>query len=353
MNNIVFLGTNFNRGKGGVASVLNEYKKLFPEAYFIATTNSNGFISNSVALIIGLLKFVWLLTSNRKIKIIHIHGASYNSFYRKYVFFRIAKLYHKKVIYHIHGGEYHLFYNNSSKITKNLIKNLIEDSDCIICLSEKWMEYFKKEFNPINICIIPNIIKEPNTLLTKKTLNNEKITTFLFLGYISERKGVWLLLKALYEIKSQLDGRSIFQFGGNGEVSVFKKLVSVYKLENLVEYIGWVTDETKDKYLRNADVFILPSYNEGLPITLLEAMSYQLPIISTTVGGIPEIIESGKNGILVEPGEKAALINAIMFLINNTSFHKQFGEKNLEIVKKHFPVNVKKHLQEIYSSLLN
>ena len=99
------------------------------------------------------------------------------------------------------------------------------------------------------------------------------------------------------------------------------------------------------------DAYILPSYNEGLPISILEAMSYSLPIISTAVGGIPEILKNGENGFIMEPGDKEAIYRAIHTLMGDERLRAQMGEKSFEKVRTHLPGYVEKQLRELYDSL--
>ena len=98
---------------------------------------------------------------------------------------------------------------------------------------------------------------------------------------------------------------------------------------------------------------ILPSYNEGLPIAILEAMSYKHPVISTPVGGIPEVIENGENGLLVKPGDTAAIADAVRFYIINKEKIAEHGAHAYEIVKDFFPEKVFSDLDGIYQALLD
>lgn len=140
--------------------------------------------------------------------------------------------------------------------------------------------------------------------------------------------------------------------GGDGEIEKVQQYIKDNKLDNVAEYIGWVSGEEKIKLLNEVDVFILPSYNEGLPISLLEAMSYNLPIISTTVGGIPEILKNEYNGFLINPGDLIALESAISTLINNPSKRKLQGKRSGEIVMPFLPNMVINQLDCLYKELL-
>jgi len=348
MKQLLFIGTSSKIGKGGIAYVLGAYKKLFPDSYFISTTASANKFLNSLYIISSLLCYILILTFDRRIRIIHIHGASYNSFYRKYIFFKISQLFKKKTIYHIHGGEFHIFFENSSKTIQKIVRDFIENADYVICLSEWWKRYFISTFNIRKIEIVPNVVIPPTSDKNKNDKGADGLLTFLFLGYVGEHKGVWFLLDVLRDNIEQIKDKAKFYIGGNGEINVLKSKIKEYNLDGIVEYIGWVTNDKKNYYLRKADIFLLPSYNEGLPISILEAMSYKLPILSTNVGGIPEVV-SHENGILITPGNTTELKDAIHFFLNNS--FDSMGQKSFEVVKKHFPEEVQKILMQIYTSL--
>jgi glycosyltransferase involved in cell wall biosynthesis len=350
-NNLLFIGPYSKNPKGGVAFVLWEYKKLFPDAYFVASTKAGNKFTKILGFIWGMTNFVYLLITRPKIKIVHIHGASYSSFKRKYILFKIAKFFNKKVIYHIHGAEYKLFYQKAGQRKKKKIKQFINNTDCIICLSKSWEYFFRKEFSPKRIEIIPNIISEPK-IFEKEEKTSNLLLSFLFLGFVDKRKGIWLLLETLKDHKHDIENKAVFKIGGNGETQKLQKLIKEYGLTDIVEFVGWVSGDKKQYLLANADVYLLPSYNEGLPISILEAMSYSLPILSTNVGGIPEIV-SDDNGIIIEPGNKKQLWESIQFFINaDKKLLKQMGEASFRKVKPHLPEEVKNELMKIYEELL-
>lgn len=346
MQKLIFLGTEYKKGKGGVASVLLEYVKLFPDATFISTTASQGVFKNAITLIAGLIKLIFNLIKYPK-AIVHIHGSSYRSFFRKYFLFRIIRVFSNKVIYHIHGGGFQSFFENESLANKGKINYFINNVDCVVCLSSQWENFYKKKFNPKRIVVIPNIVASPKT--NKRT--DSDYFNFLFLGDISEQKGVWLMLDVIKELRTDLEGKFKFLIGGNGEVDKLNGFIIDYELEDIVEYIGWVSNETKQEYLNKANAYILPSYNEGLPISILEAMTYGLPIISTNVGGIPELVKTNFNGLLIESGNVNALVEALQFVLENTKQFKSYGANSLTLIAPYKPENVKVNLLDIYKNL--
>ncbi|SHE69521.1 Glycosyltransferase involved in cell wall bisynthesis [Mariniphaga anaerophila] len=347
--NILFIGPYSKTPKGGVAFVLSEYKKLFPDAYFVASNVPANYFSKLISLVLGLIRFIFLLFIHPCIRIVHIHSASRNSFKRKYIYFKIAKKFNKKVIVHIHGGMFHEFYYNAKLSLKDKISDFINNSDTVVCLSSRWEKFFTENFEPRHILTIPNIITTPT--IKDIRLNEKGIVSFLFLGLIGTNKGIWFLLETLSNYKVHLKGKAKFYLGGNGEIKKLQELIRRYQLEDIVSFIGWVSNEDKQMYFNGADIFILPSYNEGLPISILEAMSHSLPIISTRVGGIPDIVDNS-NGILIEPGNQKQLYDAIKYFIGgNKNSINAMGNQSFNKVEPYLPTQVESCLTNLYSKL--
>lgn len=345
---LIFIGVDPN-AKGGIASVLIEYSKLFPNAKFIKTTSDRNAITKVVFLLqsLFLTAYYSLFSSSA---IFHIHSASYNSFKRKYVLFRIIKLFKRKVVFHVHGGEFHLFYKNADTKLKLKIQRALNTSEAVICLSHSWKDFFEKQFQVKKLVVIPNIIAFPghSSRIQNRTFNKLKM---VFLGRISEKKGVWDLLDALEKIRVEHNCDFELVVGGDGDVEHFQELIRLKNLNEFVRFIGWASAEEKQVLLAESNLFVLPSYNEGLPISILEAMSYELPILSTPVGGIPEVVEQNVNGILITPGNVNELVEALMTFIESPHLMVEYGKNNIQKVKSHFPDEVKKELIEIYRTI--
>src|SRR5690606_2022961 len=141
----------------------------------------------------------------------------------------------------------------------------------VICLSKYWFQYLNSNFEISNLFIINNPVDPPQ--------HNENIyrdnpgkTKLLFLGLISKNKGIFDLIDVLATNKESFQNRLCLSIGGNGETDKLRKEINDKKLGEMVEYLGWVTQDKKNNCLQQTDVYILPSYNEGLPISILEAM---------------------------------------------------------------------------------
>ena len=351
MTKILTIGPDYKTLKGGIASVLEVYAKYDEAFKFLPTYSSENNIVNILMFPVKYLTIIIFLLTHPNYKIVHIHGASRISFFRKYLIFLSVKyLLRRKTVYHIHGAEYHEFIDESSSMTKFFIKQMLEGTDAVICLSIQWADFFNKHYNIKNLYILNNIVPLPGQISKEK--NTDKII-FLLLGRIEKRKGMFDLLTMIHNHIDYFRNKVIVYIGGDGETEKLQKEIKEYKLDSLVEFVGWVSGDKKEKLLSESDVYVLPSYNEGLPISILEAMSYRKPIISTNVGGIPTIVKNDVNGKLIEPGDEQALFESLEFFIEHRELIPTYGDKSFEMVQDFLPESVISDLHKIYRKIEN
>ncbi|WP_051350331.1 glycosyltransferase family 4 protein [Dyadobacter alkalitolerans] len=350
--NVLHVGPNYIRHKGGMGAVIETYKNNIPDFGFIASYEGNyGSIANIPFFFLSFFRILLRLSTNRKISVVHVHGASFGSFYRKYMIFLLSKyIFNKQFVYHLHAAEYHTFYQETNGFAKRLIQHLINDADCIIVLSESWANFINKEFSPKKVVVLHNPVEIP---LRKQKARNADFTTtsFLFLGRIGDRKGIFDLLSVISKNKDEYQGKLSLTIGGDGEVERLKTYLKDHDLDQICKYVGWVDGNMKKDLLQACDVLALPSYNEGLPIAILEAMSYGKPILTTHVGGIPEVVKDGINGYVITPGDKVAMEAGVDKLINNKSLQELMGRQSLKLIDSYDIHTVTKRLQAIYEDL--
>lgn len=348
---ILYVGPSY-KINGGIASVLSQYKNYLENDFrFFSTIDSSYKLINFVKYPFKIFSLIIFLILNKEIKIIHIHGASRGSFYRKYLIFLICKFFfNKKVIYHIHGGEYHLFFDDVSSIVRKMINHMISNSDVLIVLSKKWKLFFQDNFQHKSIEIVNNIVEETNSI--DKVDKGKSVLTLLFLGKICTGKGIFDVLKSIKKNKEFFKNKLKLIIGGDGEINRLNDFILKNNITNYVEYVGWISGKKKNDLLLKSDIMILTSYNEGLPISLLEGLSYKMPLISSHVGGISEILEHKKNGFVVKPGNIKEITEAIKFYLENELLIKLHGRNSYDIAKRYFPKNVFFQLNNIYKDLL-
>ena len=340
--NVLTIGIDYHVVHGGVAAVENVYSTFYKPFNHVATVVDYGAARKLLTFFKAYAEFWHWMLFHKEIQIVHVHGASDASFWRKRIFVNIAKMFGKKVVYHCHGAEFKQFANQHYGAVSKFLKKC----DCIIALSESWKGWFEDTFHYPHVVVVKNVINMP-----KVSKIEHSCFTMLFLGRLGKRKGIYDLLEVICNHKNDFRNKLKVLLGGDGDIEIVKSIIAENNLADIVEYKGWVSGEMKADLFNQSDAYILPSYNEGLPISVLEAMSYSLPVISTNVGGIPEILKNGQNGFIVEPGDKKAIYDAIKQMMNNKTMCKNMGNKSKEMVSEHLPQFVEGQLTKLYADI--
>lgn len=328
--------------KGGISQVCYEYKYYSNDFYFVTTTLKGNILLKLSIFIKAIAECVYFFLL-RKVNIVHIHTASNISFKRKTIFIYLAKLFKVKVVLHIHGGKFKIFFQKHPYLIRHILNQKV---DVVIALSNSWKTFFEQQCGCNNVVVLNNPIPIPDNTVTEKHTS----LNILFLGSLCKEKGIYDLLDVMIELSIEKNNDIILYIAGIGDVKKLQMIISENNLYDTVKYEGWVEGENKINLLRNSDILILPSYIEGLPLCILEGMSYKKAIIATNVGAIPEIIDN-KSGILFHPGDKAALKEAIMYLYYNPEKCKMFGENGYYISKSFWTESVQSDLFKIYNQL--
>jgi len=350
---LLMVGPDRTKDKsGGVVTVIEslvENMHSNVSVMRVVTMHPVGFIKR--LMIYSHALFLIFKNSFKKNKIIaHIHMASNTSFYRKSLIIMILKMFKIPTVLHLHGAEFHLFYDKSNVVMKKYIKWIFSLTDRTVLLSNSWQQWYVDTINTNKSSVVYNGVRDyydDKSLLLAKREN-----VVLFLGRLGERKGIYDLLTAFKEVVENIPD-AILKIGGDGEIEKSKDLAKEFGIENNVEFLGWVNEEEKYTLLNQSKIYILPSYNEGLPMGLLEAMSAGLAVVSTDVGGIPEVISDKKNGLLVKAGNQKQIAESIIALLNDAKLSHDLGiEARKSFLKDFNSVSMTQQFERIYDELL-
>jgi glycosyltransferase involved in cell wall biosynthesis len=346
LSHILMIGVDQNT-PGGMAAVVKTYSQYFISLKYISTWKSGGYFVKVCYAVKALIVAFIRMSVDYRIRIVHIHTAAYASFYRKSIFVKMSKLFGKKVILHMHAADFEAFFQQSKNPEK--ILRIIKLCDVLVVLSQSWKQYFMKiGIAESKIAILNNIVSPP---IIKEVKSKSVRIKLLFLGEIGKRKGVYDLLDVLHANRHYYHDKLELRIGGNLEEDKLKGTLLNYGLTEFVTFEGWISGEKKIECLNWADIFILPSYNEGLPIAILESMSYGLPVISTNVGGIPEVLKTHKNGILITPGNLEEIDSSIRYFVNHKEKICEYGNCAKESIKEYLAESVVEKLQQLYNSI--
>lgn len=341
-SNILTIGCKFDPPRGGVAQVLYTYRRhVYNKFNFIQNSCDGTLIKKGLVVMFAYIKTFFFLLLHKEVKIVHIHTASYNSFKRSSIFVSLSNFMNRKVVLHIHGGGFKEYYHTNPL----WIKSVLEKCDALVALTESW-KCFYESLGCTNVKVVSNIIPEP----LYRNIDADGLIHLLFLGWIVKEKGIYDLLDVLAAHKKEWENKLRLHVGGNHEVEKLINYIDSNHLEKIVSYEGWVTGEKKIYLLNLMDVFILPSYTEGMPISILEAFSYGKPVISTPVGGIPEMVNND-NGFLFQPGDKKSLEAILISIITDPDKLYARRQHTKETVYKNMPESVAAQLMDVYNFL--
>lgn len=345
MTKVLIVATS-RKTRGGITSVIKahetgpQWKKY--HCKWIQTHRDGNPTRKLWYLSTALLEYIILLPFY---DIIHIHVSYNTSAKRKLIFAKLAKLLHKKVIVHFHPSTEKLLF--SGKYTQTL-KNLFTLSDILLVLSPQWIRWIDQAFpnNNFNMTVLFNPCPIVHRDFSKKKNH------ILFAGTLNERKGYNRLLEAFSQIyEHHKDWKLIF--AGNGEIGKAKELQKKFNIpSDQVEYLGWISNGEKEKAFQEASIYCLPSWGEGFPMGVLDALAYGITIVTTPVGGINDVMTNGINGIIYDTYDIQELANSLDKLIDSKELRDQLVKEGDKLVQNEFNINnINKQLDQIYSTL--
>lgn len=293
---------------GGIRSVVENYLQsdVFAgyEAIWVASHRPGSALSRVLLFVRCLGRLLWLRLRGHRLY--HLHMAMKGSFFRKMIIVALLKLSRARVIVHLHGSEFASFYDRAPGVLKYLIRQTFLAADVVVVLSRRWQQFVQTIDAGIRSRIIYNYV-EP---VPETPPEPREGTRYVFMGAVGQRKGIYDLLPAFAELRRRHPQVELVVCG-SGEVEAARAAADACGLNGEVTFAGWVSGQAKQDMLNSADVVVLPSYNEGLPMVILEAMSLGKCVISSNVGGIPEVIASDENGLLHRPGDVPALVEML------------------------------------------
>jgi len=305
--NVLMLGPGLGV-QGGISAVERMTLAALPQrisATHIATMEEGSKARKLVAYLSALARTF----SARRPDLVHIHFASRASSVRKMSLARLALARGCKVVMHAHGGAYSAYWKSLSPRARAGNLAVLNRIHALIVLGEGWREFFVSIGVPRErIVVLPNPVALPAVLPLR---GRAARVTFAYLGLIAPHKGAFDLIEALALLHDATLEKMRVVIAGNGEHAELERRIRLHALGGVVEVRSWLKPEERDALLASAEAFILPSYHEGLPMALLEAMAWGLAPIVTPVGSIPELIDSEMNGLLTQPGDLSGLAAAI------------------------------------------
>lgn len=337
---VVMCGSALSNG-GGVVAVTKNYLEYNDwdnvEIKYVVTHINGSALKKILVFISAYLKILGLLISN-KVDIFHLHTCDGGPFYRKSIILSTAKLFNKKVVLH-HHTDYTEFFSSISGFKKKIVRRALKNADVNIVLGNNLVHVITNFEPKAKVYVVYNSVVQIH-----EYKYNENADTILFLGWILERKGIFDLLEAVKSIDEVLPSQIKIALCGIADDEHLKRIHEM-GLKNRISHIGWIAGAEKDELLKRTIVNVLPSYREGLPMTVLETMALGIPNIASNISTIPEVIQNGENGLLVSPGDVSQIAYFIKQVVLEESLRKKLSHNSYETIKSRFEIS--KHIEAI------
>lgn len=248
------------------------------------------------------------------------------------------------MLVHIHGGVFLSHYEKAPWFIRWVLRRVFAWPVVFAVLGESEKGIVEDMFNAKRVTVLPNCVDLSDATAYHRTVNRKKPLVLGYIGRIAETKGMEFLLQACVQLKRRCVP-FIIKLAGSEEVKdYFLPLFDSY-LGNCFVYSGVVSGENKNEFLRGLDVFVLPSFFEGLPMSLLECMSYGAVPVTTNVGSIGEVVKDGENGLFIKDHDAESIVKAIMQLDADRNLLEQLGGMAKETIFEKF--NPQKYISEL------
>ena len=341
--------------KGGIAAVTSGYynsrlEKDFDITYVESYCDGSKFTKLAKALKC-YREFHHILRANRP-DIVHVHSSFGPSFFRKYPIIQMAYNAGIPIVNHIHGSALDDLYTNAPTWKKRMVEKSYGQCTKLIVLSEEWKRKISAIVPAEKIEVVPNYSVIVPEMISEKAMK-ERIDRkqILYLGRFDELKGV-VDIPAIADKVTKVFPQAKFILGGTGETQPTEAEIKRLHLEDTVILPGWIRGDEKQKLLRESSIFLLPSHMEAMPMSILEAMGYALPIVSCEVGGIPQVVSKDVNGKLYRPQDVDGMADGIISYFSDKASWEEASRQSLKLADEgySFETHLNK-LEKIYRTV--
>ena len=311
----------------------------------VLDTRGAGHIALSPWHFARCLLIIAALTPRRPL--LHVHVAGRGSTIRKIILVHFARALRLPVVLHLHDYDYRQSLQRFPKFIQRLAGSMFRISNRVVVLGDKDRDLVETELgvSPDRLSVIPNAVPAPphESDITANALAqvSARVSThgsvhILFLGNPSRRKGVHDLIAALAEPPLRDMDWHVSIAGGGDEIATFREQAHASGLSDRVDFPGWVGRTETMALLESADILVLPSYAEGMAMSVLEGMSYGLCVVCTPVGSLQYVIENEVTGLIVEPGNVAGLRQALSRAVEDQGLRNRLGAEAARVFASKF-----------------
>lgn len=344
---VLMCGSDIRCVKGGMVTVARnylEYSGFKKSRFTYLATHTEGSLVRKIFCFAKALFKAFFLILRGQCDLVHLHIAERGSFYRKALMVRLCNKFHIPVVLHHHSAEFEDFYAKMNAGQRAYVKRIFEAADCNLVLSEFLRGKLLEKAPAAKVVVLHNAVEVSSE--SKYRLEAQRI---VMLGKQGWRKGSFDLLKAVAAIDKELPEDIRLWMCGDGDVEEVKKKAEELGISRRLAHVGWIGGDAKEACLTETMIHVLPSYREGMPMSILETMGRGIPNISTRIASIPEVIQDGETGFLMEPGDTGRLAELLKRLADDRELRSQFSQAGRRLVMEDFSLQKNiAELEEVY-----
>lgn len=322
-------------GGGGIHRYVESQRQQLPDridaSVYDMYSDPNGsgvlwFLRSAVLAVLAAVRFPF----RSRPDVVHVHTSHHYSFVRAafYVLFA-AHVWRRPIVLHVHGSSFDEFLRDGSWILQRLRSTVFAASDAVVVLSSYWRDALEGPVPEQRLRVVPNAVA-PEAYEPAFDVDPPHI---VYLSAHVERKGIRTFVAAVDELYERSTREFEVTIAGKGPLADEAERLATSRDD--VSYRGYVSEAEKRALLASASIYALPTHAEGLPIAMLEAMAGGNAIVSTPVGGIPEVI-GPDNGALVEPRDADGLVDALETLVDDPAVVDGMGRQNRDLVRERY-----------------
>jgi glycosyltransferase involved in cell wall biosynthesis len=276
-------------------------------------------------------------TAMGRLAVVHLNLAERGSVYRKATLLFAAKLVGARVLLHLHAAQLVAEHKVMPGPWRFMVRSMFRSADRVVVLGELWRRWVTETVGvaPRSVTVLRNGV--PATTVSRVARRDGEPFRLLFLGNLLQRKGIVDLLHALAAVQGTPVALTV---AGGGPVDTYRRMAVGLGIGARVRFTGWVGQAEARDLLAASDALVLPAYDEGLPLVILEAMATGVPVICTPVGAIPEVFEDRRTALFVPPGDRVALSSAIAMLRDDPALQASLSAEGLALYGREFTMEV-------------
>jgi len=318
-----------------------------PRVVFVDTRGPGHIAFSPFFFLAALARIIGLALSGRR-TVLHVNVSNKGSAVRKFIVVALASLLRLRMVLHSHDGSLDRAYPRMPRLAQAAVRWMFSRGDRVVVLGDHWKRYFAEQIRvpPDRIEVVCNGVPAPPGPPGRPAADG--VLRIVFLGRLAETKGVPELLAALAsERVARLSWHATL--AGDGDCGPYRSRAEAHGLSERIAFPGWLDKPAVGRLLAQADILVLPSHFEGLPMAVIEALANAVPVICTPVGALPDYLVDGRSALFVKPGDARSLALALERLIGSPELRETLAAEGHEVFLGNFDVAITaRKLEQVY-----